>query len=493
MSNEEKRARGDFSHAHSDKFLKRERRVIEHLSAEMGRDVMKKFDRLLLRDLIRERRERAIERAFAADGEAGRDAAPRRAARRHHVMISMRSTRDEGGGGFTSRADIKAKLSRVKPERRRRLEKRMLVNQLRRSNEQMLSRLEEDLRQRAVIVQERYWLTKSVVTEIDAEQLEHLTAREDVKSVVALKLHFVACLEVSRPLIQADAVETELGFDGTGVVVAVLDTGVDAAHPALAGVVTAQQDFTGTGIGDGHGHGTHCAGVVASQDGTRRGIAPGATIQDFKLMDANGSAQANWAVAAIQAAVAAGVDVASNSWGFSHANGAWVDPDGTCVLCAAADAAVAAGVVFVVAAGNEDNDSCQTYDTHIRCPGIARSVFTVGSSDDSDNMANSSSVGPTPDGRTKPDITAPGVGIISARASGTSMGSPVDALWTSASGTSMACPHVAGLAALMLDKNAALTPANVATIISATAVNIGATANEMGAGRIHALNAVNAA
>ena len=478
----------DYSHSHADKFLGRERRALTDLSSEVSRDVVKKWDRLLLRDLIRERKQHAIQKAF--EGARTKRTTPDK---KHYVMITMRSGRPEGGPAFTSRPDIRAKLVKARPERRKLLEKRLYVAEMRKANEMVLSRLEEDVKHRGAKVEEKYWLTKSVVTRVSAQQLQHLTAREDVESVVVLKRHFAIALDVSRPLIQADVVANTLGFDGTGVVVAIVDTGVDAAHPALAGVVTAQQDFTGLGIGDAHGHGTHCAGVVASQDGVRRGIAPGATIQDFRMMDANGSAQSNWAVAAIQATVTAGVDVASNSWGFSHANGNWTDPNGTCVLCAAADAAVAAGVCFVVAAGNEDNDTCSTYDTHIRCPGIARSVITVAASDDGDNMAGFSSLGPTPDGRAKPDITAPGVDIVSARAAGTSMGDVVDANWTSASGTSMACPHVAGVSALMLDKNAALAPANILAIMMATAVNIGATPNEMGAGRVDALAAVNAA
>jgi serine protease AprX len=211
-------------------------------------------------------------------------------------------------------------------------------------------------------------------------------------------------------------------------------------------------------------------------------------------MDNVGSTTPQIAIAGIQAAVTAGVNVASNSWGFSHANGAWTDPDGTCVLCTAADAAINAGVTFVVAAGNEDNDTCSDYDTHIRCPGMAKTVITVGASDDSDNMASFSSVGPTPDGRTKPDVTAPGVQIASCRAAGTSLGDVVGPAgnFVNLDGTSMACPHIAGVAALMLDKNRALTPAQILGILMSTAVNIGASANEMGSGRVDALAAVNA-
>jgi serine protease AprX len=457
------------SQSHVDAFLKRERQAVERLCAEMGRGIVAKFDRLLLRDLIYERKERDV-------GELlGAGAVPE--GYRHYVMINMHAGQQSA---VTAR-----------PLTRR--EHRRSVAQLQRTGHMVLRRLEADLVQRGAAIQQSFWLTQSVVTELTSEQIEQIAAREDVKSVIALKPQPVTCLDVSRPLIQADQVENNLGFNGTDINVAVIDTGVDAGHPALAGVVASQQDFTGEGTGDNHGHGTHCAGVIASQDGTRRGIAPGVRIWDFKIMDASGISQPNWATGAIQAAVNAGVEVASNSWGWSHANGAWVDPDGTCVLCTAATNAVGQGLVFVVAAGNEDNDTCSTYDTHIRCPGMAlRDVITVGASDDSDNMAGFSSIGPTPDGRTKPDVVAPGVDIGSARASGTSLGDPIDANWTNASGTSMACPHVAGVAALMLDKNSALTPGNVKSLLMATAVNIGAGPNEMGAGRVDALAAVNA-
>lgn len=457
------------SSTHADEFLKRERQMIERLRAEMGSEVVAKIDRLLLRDLIYARKEQALAELLGEGAvEPGQ---------RYQVMINMQSGRQQP-------------LPTAPPISRRTARRFMAV--LQKSGQLAISRLEHALREQEVPVLESYWLTHSVVADLTGEQLELIASRQDVRSVDAVKLQNVLCLDVSRPLIQADQVEDTLGFDGTGVNVAVIDTGVDAAHPALAGVVVSQQDCTGTGIGDAHGHGTHCAGVIASQDELRRGIAPGARIWDIKIMDANGNSQPNWAVCGIQAAVTAGVNVASNSWGWTHANGLWTDPDCSCALCTAADNAMAAGVVFVVAAGNEDNDTCSTYDTHIRCPGNACRVITVGASDDKDNMAGFSSIGPTVDGRTKPDVTAPGVDIASTRASGTSMGSPIDANWTVASGTSMACPHVAGVAALMLDKNPALTPGNVLSILMATAVNIGATPNEMGAGRVDALAAVNA-
>jgi serine protease AprX len=456
------------SREHSTLFLKRERQGVERLKADLGSEVVAKMDRVLIRDLLYDRKEAELDKLFELEHPpAG-----------YRVMVNARSARAMIGGARP-----------IAPRARRRK-----VAEMQREGRLATGRIEQDLKAHGASIVASFWLTHSVVIEGNQEHVEAAAAREDVGSINSVKRHLATCLDVSRPLIQADQVANNLGFDGTGVTVAVIDTGVDNTHPALAAVVASQQDFTGLGTGDGFGHGTHCAGIVASQDGTFRGIAPGASIADFRIMDNAGSTTSQIAIAGIQAAVAAGVDVASNSWGFSHANGAWTDSNGTCVLCTAADAAIAAGVAFVVAAGNEDNDTCSSYDTHIRCPGMATTVITVGASDDNDNMAGFSSVGPTPDGRTKPDVTAPGVEIASCRAAGTSLGPTVDAAgnFINLDGTSMACPHVAGVAALMLDKNPRLTPAQILGILMSTAVNIGASANEMGSGRVDALAAVNA-
>jgi subtilisin family serine protease len=453
------------SRDHTDSFLKRRRRDLEALSAEMGRDVVSKLHPWIVGDLLFARREAEL----LGQGAGDEVAIP--------VMVNL----------ATGRQRETHWARQWGPESRR-----SQIRHLQQSASRAIGRLKDDLAERDIEVDGENWLTHSVTARLSPAQVEHVASRGDVASVTSEKRQFIMALDTSRPLIQADQVQA-LGFTGAGITVAVMDTGVDAAHPALAGIVGAQQDMTGTAVNrDDVGHGTHCAGIIASQDATFVGIAPGVQLLDIRLMDTIGAAQASWCTAAFAAAVASGANVSSNSWGFTHGDGAWVDADGTCVLCTAANNAVAAGVSVIVAAGNEDNDSCSTYDTHLRCPGLAQNVVTVAASDDSDHMADFSSVGPTPDNRAKPDVTAPGVDIASCQASGTALGTVVASGFINLSGTSMATPHVAGLAALILSKNGRQSPANVKSLVMANVVNIGATANEMGQGRVDALAAVNA-
>lgn len=456
------------SRDHVEWVLRRRRQERRRLADDIGGEIVDKLHPWLVGDLIVDRREADLAQLFEE---------PLPEPARHRVMVNLTGARQEPAAAERP----------TEPT-----ERRKVIDQMERAGELALRWLRTDLDEIGVSAEETYWLSQSAVAEVTGRQAERVATREDVASITSLKREFITCLDVSRPLIRADQVQAA-GNTGAGTMVAIIDTGVDAAHPALAAVVGPQTDVTGTATTtrDGFGHGTHCAGIVASQDATFVGIAPGAGLMDIRIMDDAGASQPNWAIAGLTAAVTAAVDVASNSWGWSHQNGAWVDATGTCVLCTAADNAMAAGVCVVVAAGNEDNDTCSTYDTHVRCPGIATTVITVGASNDADTMAGFSSVGPTPDGRTKPDVTAPGVQIASCQAAGTALGPVVAPGFINLDGTSMACPHVAGVAALMLSKNNAVPPATVKTTVMATAVNIGATPNEMGSGRVDALAAVN--
>jgi len=457
----------DISREHVDHFLRGLRRGTEELSHSMGSDVVRKLHPWVVGEILAERQESRLAALLGA---------PRTTAGSSHpVLINLVS-------GRAAPVEVVPASSE---------ETRVHVRRRQAEADLSLSRLRADLSDRGIEIGAEFWLTHSLTAMLTTAEVEVIAARADVDSITSDKRQIVINLNNSRPLIGADQVQAG-GITGKGIAVAIQDTGVDASHPALAGVVGAQQDMTGTAVKrDDFGHGTHCAGIVASQDGTFRGIAPGANLIDIRLMDGNGASQPSWCVAAFTAAVTSGARVSSNSWGFTHANGAWTDSNGTCVLCTAANNTVAAGVTVAVAAGNEDNDSCASYDTHLDCPGIADSVITVAASDKSDKMAGFSSIGPTPDNRAKPDITAPGVDITSCQATGTSLGPVTAPGFVKLSGTSMATPHVAGVAALILSKNPGQSPANVKSLIMSTAVNIGATANEMGAGRVNALAAVN--
>ncbi|MEV5988094.1 S8 family serine peptidase [Streptomyces sp. NPDC052051] len=254
-------------------------------------------------------------------------------------------------------------------------------------------------------------------------------------------------LDQSVPQIGAPAAWAA-GLDGKGTKVAVLDTGVDTTHPDLKNRIGATRSFL-TGVDtvtDGHGHGTHVASTVAgtgaASDGRLKGVAPGAELMIGKVLDDAGSGPISGIIAGMEWAVDQGADVVSMSLGSAASTGS--DPTREAVdrLSASSD------TLFVVAAGNSGPGE-STLDS----PGTADSALTVGAVDKSDHMAEFSSRGPrVGDSGLKPDLTAPGVGIVAARAAGTAMGTVVDEHYTSANGTSMATPHVAGAAALLKER-----------------------------------------
>jgi subtilisin family serine protease len=269
------------------------------------------------------------------------------------------------------------------------------------------------------------------------------------------------------------------GLDGRGVKVAVLDTGADATHPDLAGRIAEARDFSGGGDpADRFGHGTHVAATVAGTGagsaGSRKGVAYGAQLLIGKVLGDDGYGSESQIIEGMQWAVARGARVVNLSLGG--------DPtDGTDPMSAAVDELSAAGgTLFVVSAGNEGEDSS------VGSPGAARSALTVGAVDRADRLADFSSRGPRAgDLGLKPEITAPGVDIVAARAAGTAMGTPLDARYTAASGTSMAAPHVAGAAALLAQQHPQWTGAQLKEALVSTAKTTpGLPVYAQGAGRV---------
>ncbi|WP_433509525.1 S8 family serine peptidase [Nonomuraea sp. CA-143628] len=288
-------------------------------------------------------------------------------------------------------------------------------------------------------------------------------------------------LDYSVPQIGAPAA-WKAGFDGTGVKVAVLDTGVDQTHPDLSGRQVAEQNFTtDASAADGHGHGTHVASTIAGNGAKYRGVAPGAQIMDGKVLNSAGNGQESWIIAGMEWAAAGGAKVVNLSLGGTDTPG--LDPLEQTVN----NLSEQYGTLFVIAAGNSGPNSGT-----VASPGSADAALTVGAVDRNDALASFSSRGPRiGDKAVKPDITAPGVGIVAARATGTSMGTPVDSLYTAASGTSMATPHVVGAVALLAQQHPDWKGQQLkATLTAAAKPTAGLTPFEQGSGRVDVAKAI---
>jgi subtilisin family serine protease len=270
------------------------------------------------------------------------------------------------------------------------------------------------------------------------------------------------------------------GLSGAGVTVAVLDTGVDDAHPDLRGRVAGEANFTdGPAADDGNGHGTHVASLVAGSGaaagGARRGVAFGARLLSGKVLDDGGTGQFSWIIAGMEWAAAQGARVVNLSLG-SDTPSTGRDP----LSLAVDELTESAGVLFVVSAGNNGPRA-----TTIGAPGAADAALTVGAVDRRDALADFSARGPRlVDHAIKPDLVAPGVDIIAARAAGTRLGRPVNANYTRLSGTSMAAPHVAGAAALLAQQRPDWTPAMLKAVLIGTATPTAGGAYERGGGRL---------
>lgn len=214
---------------------------------------------------------------------------------------------------------------------------------------------------------------------------------------------------------------------GEGIVVASLDTGVATGHPALRGTILAVKDFTGEGVEDENGHGTHIAGILVGQPNEAgfSGIAPKAKLLVGKVMDKNGRGASVDIARGINWAVKSGAHIITLS-----VNGSEADP----ALFTAIYSAIAKGVMVFCGAGNQGGYKRD----NLGCPGNFSAVCTVGSHDKYGNVSGFSSRGG------EIDVTGPGELIFSTFLNGS---------YAQMSGTSMAAPIVAALAALILAKH----------------------------------------
>ncbi|MDT0266567.1 S8 family serine peptidase [Streptomyces sp. DSM 44915] len=286
-----------------------------------------------------------------------------------------------------------------------------------------------------------------------------------------------AAMDRSGPEIGVPAAR-EAGLTGAGVTVAVLDTGVDTDHPDLADVVAAERDFTGSASGadDRTGHGTHVASIIAgdgtASDGRFAGVAPEVALLNGKVLGDDGSGATSWAIAGLEWAVAQDADVVNLSLGGG------LPSDGSDPLSLAVERLTEdTGTLFVVAAGNAGV---------VESPGAAPAALTVGSVDRSGAVSRFSGQGPTLDGRLKPELTAPGEGIVAAWPDGVPPpAEPPAPGYAALTGTSMATPQVAGAAALLAQADPELDAAGLKALLMASAApTADATGYAQGAGRV---------
>jgi subtilisin len=263
------------------------------------------------------------------------------------------------------------------------------------------------------------------------------------------------------------------GQGGAGARVAVLDTGIDCGHEDLAaGCVYAANfaSFFGGQPFDGHGHGTHVAGIIAARANGAGviGVAPEATVYAVKVLDDGGSGAWSWIAAGIDWAVTNNMDVINMSLSGTS---------GSIALADAVAAAQAAGVLVVSAAGNSGCCNAVGY------PAKYAGSMAIGAVDVNDVVAGFSSTGP------EVDITAPGVAVRATVPTGScTLCDPSG--YRLLNGTSMATPHVAGVAALLMSRG--FTAAQAWNAMTTTARDLGAAGYDTfyGYGRVDALAAV---
>src|ERR1700691_3143593 len=341
----------------------------------------------------------------------------------------------------------------------------------------------------------RIHVVKSIVLTIPVRALPALEADPEVLSVSVD--HPMKGLDDTSDVATGVPSAWSAGYNGAGIGVAVIDSGINDSHPDLKDStqsnsrVVYHQDFTGTATSnssgaqyDLYGHGTHVAGIIGGNGylsgGNEAGVAPAVNLVDLRALDENGAGTDSTVIAAIQEAIALQNTYNIQVINLSLGRGIFVsytqDP-----LCQAVESAWKAGIVVVVAAGNYGRvgiNGSNGFGT-ITAPGNDPFVITVGatksngsSSQSAETLASYSSKGPTTyDHVVKPDLVAPGNDIVSLSAPGTTLealfpaelvtGSDGKNDYFTLSGTSMATPAVSGSVALLLQQNSALTPDQV--------------------------------
>jgi len=349
---------------------------------------------------------------------------------------------------------------------------------------------------------ESFWIVNAVAFKGTKDVIESVAAREEVEGVYPNRVFKVPPSIEAQPVPTQNVYEWHLekigipkiwerGYRGSGVNIGILDTGIDDSHLDLKGKVAAWGDFAGkTALIDDpqqdppyenpvdlDGHGTHCAGIMVGGNFSGRwiGVAPEAKLVVARIFDDVGLTTETIILKAMQwVAQFPNLKAVSNSWGYSPST---YSP----VLWYALQVWRAWDILPVFAIGN-DGPGIMTTNS----PGDYPHVFGVGATDDSDQIASFSSRGPIVWWGTtyiKPDISAPGVNITSTYLYGG---------YRALSGTSMATPIIAGVAALVQQVNRGMSSQQIQNRIQETAIDLGMSGkdNSYGWGRVDAPHAV---
>ena len=304
-----------------------------------------------------------------------------------------------------------------------------------------------------------YSLLENVVAvEVPANALNGLLLNPNVVSVeYDTEVQASGKPSPSQPVEQLPWGVNRIGADlangtGAGVTVCVIDTGINQNHPDLMANIVGGRNFVAKGAtidsnkwNDDNGHGTHVAGTIAALDNSIGviGVAPQASLLAAKVLNRQGSGYTSDVIAGIEYCVLNNAKVISMSLGSSSDVQALHD---------AVDAAYTSGVLLVAAAGND-------YGGVVSYPAAYSSVIAVSATDSNNNLASFSNLGP------EVELAAPGVSILSTWKDGG---------YNTISGTSMATPHVSGVAALAMEANPLLSNVEIRALLQNTADDLGA-------------------
>ena len=403
------------------------------------------------------------------------------------------------------------------------------------SQKDILSLLEAGVASGDVKDIKAHWLSNMITCDASKSYIYLLSEHYDVNIIGYDKVQFllwdenVKAAEAQRGIaphvkhVYADKA-WDAGFTGEGVLVGVIDTGVNFHKDIAKNLWDGGEEYPNHGyntfenshdVSDGFNHGTHCAGIICG-DGTsdtQIGVAPDATIMCIKVMDNGGAGNANSVCSGIEFAIEHGADVLNMSLGFPSASNSTRE-----ALRQTYENALEAGVAIVTAVGNDGMlNLAFPVPNSVRVPGGCpppwlhpdqqvnagglSACIAVGAVNSSNKVADFSSKGPftwqttsyadypylpgREIGLIRPDVCAPGVSIVSCS-------NPNSGGYASMDGTSQAAPCVTGVICLMLEKKPYLTPAQICEALETTATKLSETkSNETGSGCINAMLALN--